>query len=83
MVDAGRASSGSRAAAERTRARTRSTVAVPSAAGGAATGEEQWVTAWLTPNGDDPRPALEILLWAAPAALVEHLAELDALLPGS
>ena len=52
-------------------------------AGGATAGEEQWVTAWLTPNGDDPHPALEILVWVTPTALVAHLAEPDALLPGS
>lgn len=51
-------------------------------AGGATAGEEQWVTAWLTPNGDDPHPALEILVWVTPTALVANLAELDALLPG-
>lgn len=48
--------------------------------GGPATGDEQWLTAWLTPNGDDPHPSLEILLWAEPAALVAHLDELDGLL---
>lgn len=50
--------------------------------GGPASEQEQWLTAWLTPNGDDPHPALEILLWASPAALLAHLDRLDLLLSG-
>lgn len=33
-------------------------------------------------RGDDPHPALEILLWASPAALLGHLDRLDLLLAG-
>ena len=44
------------------------------------TGRELWLTARVTPNGDDPYPTLEMLLYAQPADLVARLDGLDAVL---
>jgi hypothetical protein len=47
---------------------------------GGPSGDVHWLTAWMTPSGDDPYPTLEMLLYEAPEKLVSRLGELDALL---
>lgn len=49
---------------------------------GGPSGDVHWLTAWMTPNGDDPYPKLEMLLFEAPGNLVARLGVLDALLAG-
>lgn len=49
---------------------------------GGPSGDVHWLTARMTPNGDDPYPSLEMLLYEAPENLVSRLGELDALLAG-
>jgi hypothetical protein len=49
---------------------------------GGPSGDVHWLTARLTPNGDDPYPTLEMLLYEAPGNFVSRLDELDALLGG-
>ena len=45
---------------------------------GGPSGDVHWLTARLTPNGDDPYPALEMLLFERPGDLVARLDGLDA-----
>ena len=46
----------------------------------ASSGDAVWLTAWVTPNGDDPYPALHLHTFEDRAALTAHLGDLDALL---
>lgn len=45
----------------------------------ASSGDAVWVTVRVTPNGDDPYPALHLHTFEDPAALTAHLGGLDAL----
>lgn len=43
-------------------------------------GRELWMTARVTPNGDDPYPSLTMLLYEEPERLVSRVGALDAVL---
>lgn len=47
---------------------------------GGPSGDVHWLTVRMTPNGDDPYPSLEVLLYEEPGDLVSRLDALDALL---
>ena len=44
------------------------------------TGDLLWLTLWLTPNGDDPYPALAMHLFEKKDVLTAHLGALDVVL---